>query len=352
MRQLASPRTAMFTSRQHFLTTRQQSFTATDLARRGRPSCTELHRRAAPPSCTAELHRRAATPSCNAELQCRAAPSCTVELHRAAPSSCNAELHRAAPSCTELHRRAAPSCTAELHRRAAPPSCTAEMYRRAVPSCTAELHRRAAPPSCVVPAAEMRAAHSSGDDCLTLDDLRSTLLSTCRITLSECSSGSGGSRAEPSRVRNPGYMSRKFESFERINLIRKQTEILSHATHVNGWFSAVYVSCMSPNFHLFRLSNLSVRNFRIFLLMYPGSVRRDGAARGDGGGEGWVVVSLSPRRRAAPLCSGAPVGRRPKAPTDGIYCLGADTARHSAGESRLYCPASPPLLPRLLVESP
>ena len=52
----------------------------------------------------------------------------------------------------------------------------------------------------------------------------------------------------------------------------KQTEILTHATHVNGWEPAVYMSCMSQNFRLFHVSNLSVRNFRIFLLMYTGSV--------------------------------------------------------------------------------
>ena len=52
----------------------------------------------------------------------------------------------------------------------------------------------------------------------------------------------------------------------------KQTEILTHATHVNGWFPAVYMSCMSQNFRLFHVSNLSVRNFRIFLLMYTGSM--------------------------------------------------------------------------------
>ena len=56
----------------------------------------------------------------------------------------------------------------------------------------------------------------------------------------------------------------------------KQTEILTHATHVNGWEPAVYMSCMSQNFRLFHVSNLSVRNFRIFLLMYPGPVT-DGA---------------------------------------------------------------------------
>ena len=52
----------------------------------------------------------------------------------------------------------------------------------------------------------------------------------------------------------------------------KQTEILTHATHVNGRFPAVYMSCMSQNFRLFHVSNLSVRNFPIFLLMYTGSI--------------------------------------------------------------------------------
>ena len=35
------------------------------------------------------------------------------------------------------------------------------------------------------------------------------------------------------------------------------------------------MSCMSQNFRLFHVSNLSVRNFRIFLLMYPGSLMVD-----------------------------------------------------------------------------
>ena len=46
---------------------------------------------------------------------------------------------------------------------------------------------------------------------------------------------------------------------------------MTHVTHVNGWEPAVYMSCMSQNFRLFLVSNLSVLNFRIFLLMYPGS---------------------------------------------------------------------------------
>ena len=71
----------------------------------------------------------------------------------------------------------------------------------------------------------------------------------------------------------------------------KQTEILTHATHVNGWEPAVYMSGMSQNFRLFHVSNLSVRNFRIFLLMYTGSLSLVivalsvyHVARGGGGG--------------------------------------------------------------------
>ena len=68
----------------------------------------------------------------------------------------------------------------------------------------------------------------------------------------------------------------------------KQTEILTHATHVNVWFPAVYMSCTSQNFRLFHVSNLPVRNFRIFLLMYPGS---------ESGGVGHRIYG---GRRAAP----------------------------------------------------
>ena len=77
----------------------------------------------------------------------------------------------------------------------------------------------------------------------------------------------------------------------------KQTEILTHATHVNSWFPAVYTSCMSQNFRLFHVSNLSVRNFRIFLLMYTGS---------------WQPCTVPPSRRrpvlrAVPICLLSPV---------------------------------------------
>ena len=72
---------------------------------------------------------------------------------------------------------------------------------------------------------------------------------------------------------DPVYMSRKIRKFrtDKFDTL-KQTEILTHATHVNGWEPAVYMSCMSQNFRLFHVSNLSVRNFRIFLLMYTGSL--------------------------------------------------------------------------------
>ena len=48
---------------------------------------------------------------------------------------------------------------------------------------------------------------------------------------------------------------------------------MTHVNHLNVWFPAVYMSYTSQNFRLFHVSNLSVRNFRIFLLMYPGSMR-------------------------------------------------------------------------------
>ena len=97
----------------------------------------------------------------------------------------------------------------------------------------------------------------------------------------------GASKTGTHRRRDPGYMSRKIIKFERINSLR-EIEVLTHVTHVNGWFPAVYVSCMSQNFRLFHVSNLSVRNFRIFLLMYPGSptgqtVTSATAGRRDGG---------------------------------------------------------------------
>ena len=76
----------------------------------------------------------------------------------------------------------------------------------------------------------------------------------------------------------------------------KQTEILTRVTHVNGWFPAVYMSYTSQNFRLFHVSNLSVRNFRIFLLMYPGSsIAGDGAVSATG--PALPAVSTGPGRR-------------------------------------------------------
>ena len=86
-------------------------------------------------------------------------------------------------------------------------------------------------------------------------------------------------------ISDPVYMSRKIRSFERINSIRETNGNFDSCNSVNGWFPAVYMSCMSQNFRLFHVSNLSVRNFRIFLLMYTGSptgVERDGRGRSAG----------------------------------------------------------------------
>ena len=48
--------------------------------------------------------------------------------------------------------------------------------------------------------------------------------------------------------------------------------MLTDVTHVNGWEPAVSISYVSHNFRLFHVSNLSIRNFRFFLLMCPGSL--------------------------------------------------------------------------------
>ena len=48
-------------------------------------------------------------------------------------------------------------------------------------------------------------------------------------------------------------------------------KIRKFRTDENGWFPAVYMSCMSQNLRLFHVSNLSVRNFLNFLPMYTGS---------------------------------------------------------------------------------
>ena len=72
---------------------------------------------------------------------------------------------------------------------------------------------------------------------------------------------------------DPGYISRKIRKFRTDKFDRwNKRKFWLMKLMVNGWEPAVYMSFMSQNFRLFHLSNLSVRNFRIFLLMYPGSV--------------------------------------------------------------------------------
>ena len=92
-------------------------------------------------------------------------------------------------------------------------------------------------------------------------------------------------------------------SFERINSIREKTEVLTHATHVNGWEPAV-LSCMTQNFRLFLVSNLSVQNLRIFLLMYPGSVSVDNSVRRRLSAAGWRGIDRT--GGSAPSDSGRP----------------------------------------------
>ena len=89
---------------------------------------------------------------------------------------------------------------------------------------------------------------------------------------------------------DPGYMSRKFESLERINSISETNRSFDSCNSrkrlgyhpvpaaaapprrpVLDGSPAVYMSYMSQNFCLLPVSNLSVLNFRIFLLMYPES---------------------------------------------------------------------------------
>ena len=85
---------------------------------------------------------------------------------------------------------------------------------------------------------------------------------------------------------------------------------MTHATHVNGWFPAVYMSCMSQNFRLLRVANLSVRNFRIFLLMYPGSVSSGGSLSAFRGGGGHSPVLPTVQSQSLSCC-GSISARRP-----------------------------------------
>ena len=115
----------------------------------------------------------------------------------------------------------------------------------------------------------------------------------------------------------------------------KQTEILTHAAHVNGWFPAVYMSCMSQNFRLFHVSNLSVRNFRIFLLMYTGLVAVSSASDGGGGG-----VSRGDSTSDRPSRGDISTGR----PSRGDIPAEEDD-RQTSRRSLCDCPPGPPGAP-------
>ena len=71
---------------------------------------------------------------------------------------------------------------------------------------------------------------------------------------------------------DPGYMSRKNRKIRADIWMRVTNRNFDSCNSCNSCKRAVYMSCMSQNFRLLHVSNLSVRNFRIFLLMYPGSV--------------------------------------------------------------------------------
>ena len=59
----------------------------------------------------------------------------------------------------------------------------------------------------------------------------------------------------------------------------KQTEILTHATHVNGWFPAVYMSCMSQNFVCFTYRIYPFETFEFFCSCIRGRCVSDRADR-------------------------------------------------------------------------
>ena len=77
----------------------------------------------------------------------------------------------------------------------------------------------------------------------------------------------GRRRRAPFSLSDPGYMSRKIRKFR-----KDKFDTRNKRKFWLGWEPAVYMSYMSQNFRLFLVSNLSVQNFRIFLLMYSGSL--------------------------------------------------------------------------------
>ena len=79
----------------------------------------------------------------------------------------------------------------------------------------------------------------------------------------------------------------------------KQADVLTHVTHVNGWFPAVYMSYMLQNYHWFHVSNLSVLNFQFFSAHVSVHKLRHGLAN-------------RIQTRETHPCNQADTGRRPK----------------------------------------
>ena len=68
-----------------------------------------------------------------------------------------------------------------------------------------------------------------------------------------------------------GYMSRKqLQSLKTDNSIRETNGSFDSCDSCKRLRTSLYMSCMSQNFRLLLVSNLSVQNFRICLLIYPG----------------------------------------------------------------------------------
>ena len=83
---------------------------------------------------------------------------------------------------------------------------------------------------------------------------------------------------------SPDTWTEKLESFERINSMRETNGNFDSCNSCKRLEPAVYMSCMSQNFRLFHVSNLSVRNFRFFSAHVSGIIEpRCGAAGGGGG---------------------------------------------------------------------
>ena len=83
--------------------------------------------------------------------------------------------------------------------------------------------------------------------------------------------------------------------------MRETNGILTRATHVNGWEPAVHMRGMSQNFRLFHVSNLAVRNFRIFMLMYTGSMFRSESRKT---AHAWSQLGISESAKSLPHTGG------------------------------------------------